>query len=459
MPQTDSMPSGAVPPRADWLELPRVAWHLLAAYWPTLVFWFFAQKLAGMLLLRLAVQLGYVNHLLGFLGLALMVVVQLLCTIAMFDALRPAVVGAHEAPGASGDGDAGGARALRRFGSVLAIVLLPFFAYYASWGLLGDSIRAYVLDFLRGSSVDRNGLPTDLLQARGLWLSVAVTYVLRRVLLWWQQKQPAALWSILATTCQAYWVFLGLYVIKHWSDWAWAWAEQRVAWRSLSGWWTAPVNVPVVVGAGTGPDIGGARMSGLFASAAQLAGPVLQAVLLTLVWFAIAAIVYGRDLSKTRALFRSDARLEFVRRRFAALPMPVRHAAVKILDKTSAGWNAKGVPVINALRLLLAAGLRPMLALCVGYVALDVVCDLAWRAVATLIGPHQGAAWEVFGSPLAILFGGPLDLESSLLGEPARICLLAAAVRLAMRRERRRGSMRVVSGAGSSDSAAEASAG
>ncbi|MEO7432997.1 MAG: hypothetical protein ABIR62_13440 [Dokdonella sp.] len=450
------MTSGDTTPPGDWLELPRATLHLLATYWPTLVFWFFVQKLAGMILLRLAVVLGYVNHLLGFLGLALMVVVRLLCTIAMFDALRSAVLATPEVADAKQEHADSGAGSLRRFGSVLAIVLLPFFAYYATWGLLGDSIRAYVLDFLRGSLLDRHGLPTDLLQEPGLWLSVVLTYALRRGLLWWQQAHPAALWSILATTCQAYWVFLGLYVIRHWTDAAWAWAEQRVAWAWVSGWWADLVDA--VPAAPPAAGVAGALPSG-FSATLHLAGPVLQALLLTLVWFAIAAIVYGRDLGTARALFRADARLEFARRRFAALPVPVRHTAGKILDKTSAGWNSKAVPVINAVRLLLAAGVRPMLALCVGYVALDVVCDLAWRAVATLIGPHEGAAWEVFGSPLAILFGGPLDLESSLLGEPVRICLLAAAVRLAMQRGRRQRSSRAVSVVGSEDSGVVISAG
>lgn len=408
--------------RSEWLELPRHACALFAHYWPVLFFFFFAQRLAGWVLLPLSVDAGYLNHLLGILGLSFIVVVQLLCTVAMFDALRGGM-GSLVVPG--GVLPAPERHAGTRFGEMLAVVLLPFFAYYASWGLLRDSVRSYVLEFLRGTLDQQNGQALDLLSAKGVVISVVLTWALRRLLLWWQKRHRSALLSILATTCQAYWVFIGIMVISQWKNDAWDWVEHRVAWQ----WWLAATEHPILAGSAavaTGQGVI-AQVGAFFASA-------IKTMLLPLVWFAIAAVVYGRNLKDVDALFNVDARLQHVRERYSNLVLPVRLAANHVIGKASSGWNSKGVPIINAVRMLNGGGLQLVLALCFYYVALGVVCEFAWRFVAGLIGPFDVFHWELFGRPLTVLFGSPMALEPSLLGEPLRICLLAAAVELAVQR-------------------------
>jgi len=408
--------------RSEWLELPRHACALFAHYWPVMFFFFFVQRLAGWALLPLSVKAGYANHLLGILGLSFIVVVQLLCTVAMFDALRGGMP-SLSAPG--GVLPAPDRRGISRFGEMLGVVLLPFFAYYASWGLLKDSVRSYVLEFLRGTLDQQAGQALDLLNAKGVVISVVLTWALRRLLLWWHKRHPSALLSILATTCQAYWVFIGIMVISQWKGTAWDWIEHRVAWQ----WWLAATEHPILAG-----GVAVATGQGVFAQACVFFGGAVKTMLLPLAWFAIAAVVYGRNLKDADALFGVDARLERARQRYSNLVLPVRLAADHVIGKASSGWNSKGVPIVNAVRMLGGGGLQLVLALCFYYVALGVVCEFAWRFVAELIGPLDAFHWELLGRPLTILFGSPMALEPSLLGEPLRICLLAAAVELAMRR-------------------------
>lgn len=431
---------------SEWLELPRRTGVLLARYWPALFCIFFVQRLAGWALLPFAVKAGYVNHLLGILGLSFIVVVQLLCTIAMFDAVRDGMnppfawrSDLHQEPGRPA-----------RFGRMLGVVLLPFLAYYVTWGLLADNVRAYVLEYLRGSLDQQNGMALDLLNAKGVVLSVVLTWILRRLLLGWHKRRPSAVLSILATTCQAYWVFIGLMVLTGWKNSAWDWVEHRVAWH----WWLAVIGSPADAanaGVVAGPD--------LYAQAYAFIIGAFKTMLLPLAWFAIAAVVYGRNLKDTESLFSVDTRLQRVRQHYAKMLLPIRFAVDQVISKASSGWNSKGVPIVNSVRMLNDGGLQLVLALCFYYVALGVVCEFAWRFVAELIGPRDIFQWELLGRPLTVLFGSPMQLEPSLLGEPLRICLLAAAVGMAMQRADVDPPPVAVSGAGSEGSGVAAQAG
>ncbi len=152
----------------------RLTGGLFAAYWPVLFFWFLLQHVTHRPLLDASVQLGLFNRPLGFLGLAILVVVQLLCTIAMFQALRPGMSSlAHV-------GDGFRARFGGNFADAIAVALLPFFAYYATWGLLRDIVGQYSYELLR--HIAGLGLPgpLDIIKAPGLWVTIAITYIVRR---------------------------------------------------------------------------------------------------------------------------------------------------------------------------------------------------------------------------------------------------------------------------------------
>lgn len=400
---------------ARWFDLPMTALRLLRAHWPELLCWFFLQQLAYRLLLDLSVWLGHINPPLGFFGLSLLVVAQLLCTIAMFQCLRPSM------PGLARAAESQEAELLpqrwsptRRLTEVIAIALLPFFAYYAAWGMLGNLLRAYVLDFLRGS-VGQN--PTDLLSATGILTSILLTWALRRFSLWRHDKTRSALWSVTATVCEAYWVFLGLFAISQWTGQGWDWWNDRVVVVAWWGWWEGPRSwfglLPLLKD-WLGPPLG-------------LLRDALWVASLPLLWLAIAAIIYGHDLRDPSLL--THRRLEPWQRRYAGLPTLARAAA----DRWSAGWRKKTVPILNSLRLILRAGLRPALMLCLCYVGLTFVCSHVFRFVVWLIGPQELQTWHLLTPALDVLVGGPIPLAPTLIKEPLRICLLAAAVELTLR--------------------------
>jgi small-conductance mechanosensitive channel len=125
---------------------------LLGRFWPQLVALVLAGILAGELLMQVAARVALANHMAGLALLTLVALAQLVVTVAMFQVLRPAlphIGAAQQAAGSrtAGEQPAGEASARDRRGSrllrMVTIALLPFFAYYAAWGFLGDIVRQY----------------------------------------------------------------------------------------------------------------------------------------------------------------------------------------------------------------------------------------------------------------------------------------------------------------------------
>ncbi|MGH9163258.1 MAG: hypothetical protein ACRD2X_25120, partial [Vicinamibacteraceae bacterium] len=347
---------------------------------------------------------------LGFFGLAVLIVMQLLCTVAMFQALRP---GMPRLARAAAEGLSTSWAARSRLTDAIAVALLPFFAYYATWGLLRDVVAEYSHELLRHiAGLDLPG-PQDLTNGLGLWMSIGVTWLVRRISLTRHAKTRSPLWSIVATVCEGYWVFLGVLVIGSWKQMPWEWWHSRVVYVAWQGWWEDP--------------------HAWLTPLEQVVEPVLTllqkgvgVVILPLIWLAIAAIVYGHDLRDPAGLAAAHRRVERLHQRYVRLPVVVRAAA----ERWSDGWRHKGVPVVNSLRLLLRAGLRPALALCVCYVTLDFVCSWAFRGAVWLIGPQERDVWNIILGPLTLVVGDASAQNRSLLEEPLRICLLAAAIEL-----------------------------
>jgi hypothetical protein len=404
------------------LGLLRLTGRLFATYWPVLFFWFLIQHVTHGPLLDASVQLGLFNRPLGFLGLAILVVVQLLCTIAMFQALRPGMSSLAHGGDVAGDGDGGrvglSSRSRSNFADAIAVALLPFFAYYATWGLLRDIVGQYSYELLR--HIAGLGLPgpLDIIKAPGLWVTIAITYVVRRISVNRHERTKSPWWSILATICEAYWVFLGVLAISSYRQMPWDWWHHRVVYVEWQRWWDNSRDLLGPIKRAIDPVL-------------ALGMEGIRVAILPLVWLAIAAIVYGHDVREPGTLTEpdADARVTRLHARYARLPRVLQWMA----ERWSDGWRKKAMPVINSLRLLLRAGLRPALTLCVCYVALHFVCSWMFRGAVSLIGPHDRDVWNVILGPLSLLVGDQSGQTRSLIEEPLRICLLAAAVELALR--------------------------
>ena len=282
--------------------------RLFAAYWPVLFFWFLLQHVTHGPLLDASVRLGLFNRPLGFLGLAILVVVQLLCTIAMFQALRPGMSSLTQG------GDGAGFRG--NFADAIAVALLPFFAYYATWGLLRDIVGQYSYELLRHiAGLGRPG-PLDIIKAPGLWVTIAITYVVRRISVKRHDRTKSPWWSILATICEAYWVFLGVLAIASYRQMPWDWWHHRVVYVEWQRWW------------GNSRDLLG-PIKRAIEPVLALGMEGIRVAILPLVWLAIAAIIYGHDVRAPGDLTESDERVTRLHARYARLP---RVAGVKASD-------------------------------------------------------------------------------------------------------------------------------
>ncbi|ROU08915.1 hypothetical protein [Lysobacter enzymogenes] len=401
-------PSDQLGPGA-WREIPLLSARLLWRHWPALAFWFFAQRVCYDLLMDLAVKLGERSLLLSFAALSVLIVTQLAGTIFMFQSLRPSLpmlAGGATTPDTRPD-----PRALRKqWITALAIALLPFFAYYVGWGLM-ESLRRYFATAYIFGVWEREDL-RHVLTLKGLWIALAVAWAVR----WFSKRRAAAsghaLWSVLATICEAYWVFVGVAAIGQMVKAGQEWWHQRAVYVAVSDWWESPTALFKLL----------APAKRALAPLWEFATTAAGAVALPLIWLAITAIVYGIDLRKAQRIDDADAPLERAVARFKAMHFTLRMLA----DKASAGWTSKGVPVVNSLRLVLRAGLPALLTLCVCWQLLAFLDSWSWRWMQQLVGPTDPGLQKVQGQIYAVFLNTPLSFRTSLLTDVLRVVLLAA---------------------------------
>src|SRR5690606_41294544 len=82
------------------------------------------------------------SPLLGYVGIALLVLVQLATTAMMFIAVKPSL------PAVSSARDGDWLPPMQPWSSSLGAALLPFFAFYVTWGLLENVKRDFGATFV-----------------------------------------------------------------------------------------------------------------------------------------------------------------------------------------------------------------------------------------------------------------------------------------------------------------------
>lgn len=382
---------------------------LFARFWPQLACLYLLQHALHPLLLRSAVEVGFVNRLLGLSALAVLVLVKLVVLVWMFHLLRPGLTTLSPSSAASEDS----ASPAHRFTGVLALVLVPFFAYYAAWGFLGDVVRDYSL---LGWRLDPFGEHGTLLRAgdsQWLLLIVAASWFLRSLCEDQMRQQRGFSWRLAATLLGANWVFIGLYALGAYKERIAAWlarlpmveAYLRVAESFKS---TLPsISLP---GSTFGWDalFGGLR-------------DVFFFVLLPLVWFALAALIYYSKsfAGKRKGMFV----VERMEGRYATLPSAVRN----VLDRLIGGYRSRYVPVARSVELTLTSGLSFLLLFILCYRLLTWGSAWLWVLAKDAIGPYPQDVWFTFADVLSVIIGNPLGPERGVIFEPLRVCLLAAA--------------------------------
>jgi len=396
-----------------------LTFRLLARFWPQLVALVLAGILAGDLLIQLAARAAFVDHMLGLALLTLVALAQLIVTVAMFLLLRPALPRIRAAQAAAGGqasatpGGGGGSR----FASMVTIALLPFFAYYAAWGFLGDTVRQYSRVTLDMAPFGESGNVLDVLDSRWLLLSVVVSWLVRWLAQRMQKRSHYSFWQIVVVICETNWIFVGLYVISRWKDDWLAWLMSRNFWSYLQA-----------MGDGVVSSAHAAAMVPVeFASRSVAAtlNDLFWYMILPVIWLVMAALVYGYDVRDDKELMRIHAGVERLGQRYKAMPAFLRD----FVEHMISGYRARFLPIANGVRLTLSSGIVLIITLIVGYRFIDWVAAWLWYATAHLIGPHDLDSWELLSQGVTLLFGSPFqDSSTGILVEPVRICFLAAVL-------------------------------
>ncbi|WP_088159286.1 hypothetical protein [Achromobacter xylosoxidans] len=396
--------------------------RLWLRFWPQLMALVLAGTLARDVLLWVAAQTGFANHLAGLAVLTLVALAQLVTTVAMFLVLLPglpALRGAQEAARA-GQAETGGSRG--RLGQALTVALLPFFAYYAAWGFLGDIVRQYSRLAYGLDPLGEHGNVLDALDSRWLLVSVAISWLVRKAAVTARDRTGKGRWQWLVVLCETNWVLIGLYVISRWKDQAWQWLGDRRGLEALlqslmnmltpvSNAWAAGMT-PVEA---QGPSLGAALLSLFFYA------------LLPVIWLVMAALVYGYDVRDDAELRRYE-RLQRLGDRYRAVPRFLRD----FVEHFVAGYRKRYLPLASGVRLAFHSSALLLVTLIVGYRLIDWGAAWLWYGAARLIGPHDLDTWQVLAHGVSLLFGSPFrDSSTGLLIEPVRICFLAAVLECA----------------------------
>lgn len=435
------------PPMQEIAGLARLFLRLWRQAWPVLLLLAALGSIANELLLPLAVKLGYLNSLAGFAVLALLVLAKLVVTVLMFVALRPYLpaVSSLQSAGAHPPSEAPPPSDTRALADLVALALVPFFAYYAAWGFLGDTVRDYSVRALAAAGFGER--VTVLEVPLSLWLALAIgfAWLVRKLARTAQARRPSPVWQFLVIACDANWIFVGLYALSRWKDTAWSWLKSvALPHLRLIQDWTLSL-------------VGGAQAA--VPEAIDLAEPSLGTslqslflyALLPLVWLLMAATIYGYDAKDPSALAR-DRRAAAALARWQAAPKFVRDFAEHFIG----GYRSRYLPIVNSVRLAFGASLAVLIALVVGYRLIGFAAAWLWLGLTRLIGPLDLDSWQLLANAIGFLLGGPSEIRGGILVESLRICLLAAVMETAVAAQ---SGARASQAPGSADNAAARPAG
>lgn len=402
----------------------KLTFKLWLRFWPQLVAIVLLGLTVSHVLMYLAIKTAYVNHYAGLGVLTLVALTQLVTTVSMILTVRPGLPSVSAAQAQSDKTAATESSALTRLTTIVALALIPFFAYYAAWGFLADTVRQYsrlALTMMPFGGDGGNVL--DVLTSKWILLSVVISWLIRWFAKTMKERTKRSFWEIIIVICETNWVFIGLYIISRWKDdWMqallngrlWAWFEQLLAGvvQPVSYAYAA-VMVPVE----QLPESFGTVATNLFFHG-----------LFPLIWLVMVALVYGYDIRDQKELMRVHHRMERFGERYQSIPKFMRD----FISHFIGGYRSRYLPIANGIRLTMNSGLLLIITLILGYRFIEWVAAWAWLGAAHIIGPQSGRIWEFAGNAIVFLFGSPLqDSSTGVLVEPLRICFLAAILETA----------------------------
>ncbi|WP_260854828.1 hypothetical protein [Mesorhizobium amorphae] len=345
----------------------------------------------------------------------------------MFQTLRPALpaVRAAQAAASGNSVEEPGGSGSARLARMVTVALLPFFAYYAAWGFLSDTVRQYSRAALALAPFGESGNVLDVLDSRWLLFSVAISWLIRRGAKEMQKRGGASsAWQIIVVICETNWIFIGIYVISRWKDDVLSWVMSRNI-GSLFQAAMEGIATPVGSAIAAAPILP-VEMTPAGASTTLI--NLFFYMLVPVIWLVLAALIYGYDVRDEKELIRVHQRVERLGERYRAIPKFLRD----FVEHFISGYRSRYLPIANGVRLTLSSGVLLMVVLIVGYRLIDWAAAWAWLGATRLIGPHELDSWQVLANGVTFLFGSPFqDSSTGILVEPVRICLLAAVLECA----------------------------
>lgn len=392
---------------------------LLGRFWPQLLLIAALGYIARDLLLNAAVGVGLQNPLGGMVVLSLVVLTKLMVVVLMFAALRPgmpalAALRQEASPAVAAGRPAAGDHML----AVTAAAILPFFAYYAAWGFLGDTVREYSRLALQRVPFGERLDIFNFVHSEGMVASIAACWAIR----WFAKRMNARAqrpyWRLLVVAADATWIFIGLYALGVWKNDLITWIGAGAILQSLNESLTMTAHA---AGGFTPVEF---RPVPLFDQLQRL----FFYALLPLVWLVMAAIINGYELSAATApLPAATSRADTWRKWFKDF---VKHFV--------GGYRSRYQPIWTCLRLTLSTGLATLITFVIAYRALNWIGAWLWYAATRGIGVDDLSAWQVIANVLDVFIGSPSDLDGGILLDAARIALLAAVLEYAVATQRKR---------------------
>ncbi|MCV3206131.1 hypothetical protein OHD62_03710 [Mesorhizobium sp. YC-39] len=386
--------------------------QLLAQCWPQLLLIGCIGMIAHDLLLQGAVAIGLQFPLGGMVVLSLVVLARLAVLVMMFVILRPHMpaLAALRQKAAKGASETKREPAL----AITAAAILPFFAYYAAWGFLGDTVREYSRMALAQADLGKSVDIFAILQSSGVVLSIVICWLVRFAAKRLNARAAHPYWRLLIVATDATWIFIGLYALGVWKDELIRWLGAGAALQQLSLDLLAPVTSAVAaaefVPVEFRPLPFGEQLQNLFFFA-----------LLPIVWLVMAAIINGYELSAPAAP--------------AAAPSHATSWRKWLKDFAAhfvGGYRSRYAPVWTCLKLTLSAGLATLVTFVIAYQAISWAGAWIWFGLTRLIGAHDLGTWQVFADTISLFIGSPSELDGGIVLDAVRVALLAAVLETAV---------------------------
>ncbi|TQJ11130.1 hypothetical protein [Kribbella jejuensis] len=390
---------------------------LFGKAWPRLLAVFLVAQLAHRGLQWVAVQAGAKAEAAGIAVLALLVVVSLAMYVTMFLVLRSELP-FHRRAVAEGMLAPDGMEPGREHKPLdaIAAALLPFLAFYAAYKFLQNEALNYEYQLavkkvndvaatvLTGGTVPQQ---SEGLQSLSTWLFIglgATAYLLRFVFKKWKKEKEGPVRKLFVTYLEALWIFVVVYQATSVIPPPMTWLKQRVAWQWLHDGYTWVLDH--VLGVNQVREVWDS-VTGFIAAGI---GDLWSAAVLPLMWITMTAVIYGRVVQK---LEKPRWRFDRLTHRWQQTPRIVRVAGNSVV----ADWKDRWTPVVEAFRLVVRSGLRPMLGYFLAWAVVTFAASGVWIALKLwVLGPHTLQFWEVIDEPLSLLTDGlKIMLQVSLL--------------------------------------------